>query len=105
MKLLVLFKLGEVNNAAKDPYILTKGAGSERKRVADLLRAHPGNVAAGTKEQLIAVAKPRRGWIGTPTLILVGAVDIKDIQDQTKAIEAAIPGARRIVVPASGHLM
>lgn len=105
MKLLVLFKLGAVNSAVKDPYILTKGASAERKRVADLLRTHPGNVTAGTKEQPIAVAKPRLGEIHAPTLILVGAVDIKDVQSQAKAIEAAIPGARRIVVPASGHLM
>jgi 3-oxoadipate enol-lactonase len=105
LKLLVLFKLGAVNSAVKDPYILTQGATAERKRVADLLRAHPGNVTAGTKEQPLAVAKPRLGEIRAPTLVLVGTVDIKDVQQQAKAIEAAIPGARRIVVPASGHLM
>jgi 3-oxoadipate enol-lactonase len=105
LKLLVLFKLGAVNSAVKDPYILTKGATAPRKRVADLLRAHPGNVTAGTKEQSLAVARPRLGEIRAPTFVLVGAVDIKDVQEQAKAIEAAVPGARRIVVPQSGHLM
>ncbi|RRN63927.1 alpha/beta fold hydrolase [Caulobacter sp. 602-1] len=105
LKLLVLFKLGAVNSAVKDPYILTKGATAERKRVADLLRAYPGNVTAGTKEQPLGVAKPRLGEIRAPTLVLVGAVDIKDVQEQARAIEAAVPGARRIIVPASGHLM
>jgi 3-oxoadipate enol-lactonase len=105
LKLLILFKLGAVNSAVKDPYILTKGAATERKRVADLLRAHPGNVTAGMKEQPLSVAKPRLGEIRAPTLILVGAVDIKDVQEQAKALEAGIPGARRVVVPDSGHLM
>lgn len=105
LKLLALFKLGAVNSAVRDPYILTKGATVERTRVADLLRAYPGNVTAGTKEQSLVVAKPRLGEIRAPTLVLVGAVDIKDVQEQAKAIEAAVPGARRIIVPASGHLM
>lgn len=105
LKLLALFKLGAINCAVKDPYILTKDATVERKRVADLLRAYPGNVTAGTKEQSLVVAKPRLGEIRAPTLVLVGAVDIKDVQEQAKAIEAAVPGARRLIVPASGHLM
>lgn len=105
LKLLALFKLGAVGAAAKDPYILTKNAAPQRKRVIELLRAHPGNVSAGMKEQSLGAAKPRLGEIHVPTLILVGEVDIKDVQEQAKALETAIPGARREVVPASGHLM
>lgn len=105
LKLLALFKLGAVGIAAKDPYILTKNAAPQRERVAELLRAHPGNVTAGMKEQSLGAAKPRLGEIHAPTLILVGQVDIKDVQEQAKALEAAIPGARREVVPATGHLM
>jgi pimeloyl-ACP methyl ester carboxylesterase len=104
LKLLVLFKLGNVNGAVKDPYILTKHADAERARVATLLRAYPGNVTAGTKEQPLAIAKPRLGEIRKPTLIVVGEIDIKDVQEQAKALEAAIPGARRVVLP-GGHLL
>ena len=37
--------------------------------------------------------------------MLVGEVDIKDVQEPVKALETLIPQARRMVVPASGHLM
>ncbi len=104
LKLLVLFKLGNIDGAVKDPYILTRHADAERARVAALLRAYPGNVTAGTKEQPLAVAKPRLGEIREPTLIVVGEIDIKDVQEQAKALEAAIPGARRVVAP-GGHLL
>lgn len=105
LKLLALFKLGAVESAARDPYILTRNAAPQRQRVVELLRAHPGNVTAGMKERSLGAAKPRLGEIHVPTLVLVGQVDIKDVQEQAKALEAAIPGARRVVVPASGHLM
>ena len=104
LKLLVLFKLGNIDGAVKDRYILTKHADAERARVAALLRAHPGNVTAGTQEQPLAIAKPRLGEIRKPTLIVVGEIDIKDVQEQAKALEAAIPGARRMVAP-GGHLL
>lgn len=104
LKLLALFKLGNIDGAVKDRYILTKHADPERARVAALLRAYPGNVTAGTKEQPLAVAKPRLGEIRKPTLIVVGEIDIKDVQEQAKALEAAIPGARRVVAP-GGHLL
>lgn len=104
LKLLVLFKLGNIDGAVKDRYILTKHADAERARVAALLRAYPGNVTAGTKEQPLAIAKPRLGEIRKPTLIVVGEIDIKDVQEQAKALEAAIPGARRMVAP-GGHLL
>jgi 3-oxoadipate enol-lactonase len=105
LKLLVLFKLGAVESAAKDRYILTRGAAAQRAQVTALLRAHPGNVTAGAQERLAALARPRLGEIHAPTLVLVGAIDIKDVQNQAKALEAAIPGARRVVEPDSGHFL
>ncbi|MFZ0269417.1 alpha/beta fold hydrolase [Caulobacter sp.] len=98
-------KMGDLEGAARDPYILTKTADAERARVVAWLKANPGNLAAGMRERPLAVAKPRLGEIRVPTLILVGAVDIKDVQEQAKVLETAIPGARRVVVPDSGHLL
>ncbi|HJV41842.1 alpha/beta hydrolase [Caulobacter sp.] len=106
LKLLVLYKLGLTDSVARDPYILTRNAAPQRERLKALLKAHPGNLTAGTREQPPAApAKPRLGEIHVPTLILVGQVDIKDVQEQAKALETAIPGARREIVPAAGHLM
>lgn len=106
LKLLTLYKLGLTDSVARDPYILTKNAAPQRERLKALLKAHPGNLTAGTREQPPAApAKPRLGEIRAPTLILVGQVDIKDVQEQARAAAAAIPGARLETVPAAGHLM
>jgi len=105
LKLGLRAKMGDLKGAAKDPYILTKNAAAERARVVAWLKANPGNLAAGMRERPLAIAKPRLGEIHAPTLILVGAIDIKDVQEQAKVLEATIPKARRVVVPDSGHLL
>jgi pimeloyl-ACP methyl ester carboxylesterase len=105
VKLGLKVKMGDLKGAVKDPYILTRNADAERARAVTWLKANPGNLAAGMRERPLAIAKPRLGEIHAPTLILVGQVDIKDVQDQAKALESLIPGAKRIVVPDSGHLL
>ncbi|PXA89213.1 alpha/beta hydrolase [Caulobacter sp. D4A] len=105
LKLMTLFKLGDIEGAARDPYILTKDADAQRHWVVDQLKAHPGNVGANQKERFAVDAKPRLAEIKVPTLILVGEIDIEDVQDQAKALETALPGAKRVVVPASGHFL
>jgi len=105
LKLLALFKGGNIEQAAKDPYILTKDADAERARVVAWLHANPGNVTAGANERFMILAKPRLGEIKAPTLILVGAADIRDVREQAAEIETLIPGARLEVVPAAGHFL
>lgn len=105
LNLVAKVKMGDLEGAVKDPYILTKAADAERARVVAWLKANPGNLGAGARERPLAVAKPRLGEIQAPTLVLVGEVDIKDVQEQAKALETLMPHARRMVVPASGHLM
>ncbi|MFT4253364.1 MAG: alpha/beta hydrolase [Caulobacter sp.] len=105
LKLMALFKLGDIEGAARDPYILTRSADAPRQWVVDQLKAHPGNVGAGQKERFAVDARPRLSEIRVPTLILIGEVDIGDVQDQAKALETALPDARRVVVPDSGHFL
>ncbi|MBI1682526.1 alpha/beta fold hydrolase [Caulobacter hibisci] len=105
LKLMALFKIGDIEGAARDPYILTKDADAQRKWVVDQLKAHPGNIGANQKERFAVDAKPRLAEIKVPTLILVGEVDIDDVQDQAKALEAALPDAKRVVIPGSGHFL
>jgi 3-oxoadipate enol-lactonase len=50
-------------------------------------------------------ALPRLGDIHVPTLVLVGDADIPDVHAHAGAIEAGIPGARRIVIAGVGHIM
>jgi pimeloyl-ACP methyl ester carboxylesterase len=105
LKLAALVKAGNLEGAVKDPYILTEGADAERARVVAWLKANPGNLGAGTRERPLAVAKPRLGEVRAPTLVLVGEVDIDDVQAQAKALETLMPNARRVVLPTSGHFM
>jgi 3-oxoadipate enol-lactonase len=105
LKLVAKVKMGDLEGAVEDPYILTKTADAERARVVAWLKANPGNLGAAARERSPIVAKPRLGEIQAPTLVLVGEVDIKDVQDQAKALETLMPHAQRMVVPASGHFM
>jgi pimeloyl-ACP methyl ester carboxylesterase len=106
VKLMLLIKTGHLEAAVRDPYILTKDAAPQRARVAAWLKANPQNLGGGGKlERPGPDARPRLGEIRVPILILVGQVDIRDVQEQAKTLEAEIPGARRVIVPAAGHFM
>jgi 3-oxoadipate enol-lactonase len=43
--------------------------------------------------------------IQAPTLILTGSADIADNQAVSGALVMSIPGAARVVVPGTGHLL
>jgi len=50
-------------------------------------------------------ALPRLKEIRVPALILVGDADIPDVHAHAGAIEAGIPGPKRVIIPETGHLM
>jgi len=108
LKLVALIKMGDLESAVKDPYILSASADAERARVVALLKANPQNLNGGASAKLERAgpdAKDHLGEIRAPTLVLVGEVDIGDVKDQAKAVVAAVPGARLETVPATGHFM
>jgi pimeloyl-ACP methyl ester carboxylesterase len=107
LKLVALIKTGNLEEAVKDPYILTKSADAERARVVALLKANPQNLSnpSGKVERSGPDAKDRLADIHAPTLVLVGEVDIKDVFDQARAVAGAVPGAKLEIVPATGHFM
>ncbi|USQ96760.1 alpha/beta fold hydrolase [Caulobacter sp. RL271] len=107
LKLVALIKLGDLEGAVKDPYILSPTADAERARVVALLKANPQNLSgAGRKlERAGPDAKDHLGEIRAPTLVLVGALDIGDVKTQAKAVADAVPGAQLETVPALGHFM
>lgn len=107
VKLITLIKTGYVEAAVKDPYILTQSADAERARVVVWLKANPQNLSGASSklERAGPDARPHLGDIRAPTLILVGEVDIKDVQDQARALAATIAGAKLETVSAAGHFM
>jgi 3-oxoadipate enol-lactonase len=49
-------------------------------------------------------ALPRLREVAVPTLLVAGEQDIADVHAHCGAIEAAVPGARRVVLSGSGHV-
>ncbi len=105
MGLMTLMSQGRIADAAKDPYILTSGADAQRAFVVADLTAHPGNMAAARMIQDGPEVMGRLSEIKAPTLIITGEVDIPDVHAHAGALEALIPGAKRIVMTGGGHFI
>jgi 3-oxoadipate enol-lactonase len=92
--------------SSTDPWWTAPANTGARDRVRALLTANPNNLRP--KEHLERAyespALPRLGQIAVPTLIIAGEHDIADVHAHCGAIEAAIPAARRLILPGSGHL-
>jgi len=75
--------------------------------LVELLTANPQDMTHEASDMIMA-PKPaigRLNEIQVPTLIITGADDIPEVQAHAGAIEAGIPGARRIVMDGAGHLL
>jgi pimeloyl-ACP methyl ester carboxylesterase len=90
---------------ANDRYLIAPGNDAARKKLLDLLLANPQDMTHPNQILPPRPALPRLGEIHVPTLILVGDADIPDVHAHAGAIEAGIPGARRAIVPGTGHMM
>lgn len=90
---------------AQDPFLIVSGHDKARKRLNDLLTASPQDL---THNDMPLPEKPIFPYIRelrVPTLILIGSGDIADNEAVAGALVMAIPGAVRVVVPDTGHLM
>ena len=103
--LVQLLSQGRLEEAVRDPYILTPSAEQARAFVAADLRAHPGNFGAGRMMRNGPDVMGRLGELSMPSLIVTGEVDMPDVHAHAGALEALIPGARRIVIADSGHFV
>lgn len=100
-----LLSQGRVEEAVRDPYILTPSADAARARVIADLTAHPGNFGAGQMMRNGPNVMSRLGEISAPTLIITGEIDMPDVHAHAGAVESLIPGAKRIVMPGGGHFI
>ena len=94
-----------VTNWAKDKYLLAPGHDKAQKRLVELLTANPQDLTHQDLARPTQPALPRLKEIRVPTLILTGDADIPDVHAHAGAIEAGIPGSRRVVLHEAGHLM
>jgi len=86
-------------------YLLAPGHHAAKKRILDLLTASPQDMTHADYALPTQPALPRLREIRIPTLILVGDADIPDVHAHAGAIEAGIPGSKRVIIPETGHLM
>ena len=96
---------GGLSNWAKDKYLLAAGHDAAKKRLLDLLTANPQDMTHSDYARPTQAALPRLKEIRVPTLILTGDADIPDVHAHAGAIEAGIPGSKRVILPETGHLM
>lgn len=90
-----------------DQWIIAPGNTAARDRLRELLTAFPNDLDPGGYRYQRApksAALPRLGEIKVPTLLVTGSADIPDVHVHVGAIEAAVPGARRVVLEHAGHL-
>ena len=98
---------------AKDPvkarvesnYLIAPGNDAAREKLRKLLEAAPQDYLHNDSPLPEKPAFPDLQNLRVPTLILIGSADIADNQAVAGALEMAIPGAARVVVPDTGHLM
>ena len=90
-----------------DTYSVAPGNDAARERVRELLNANPQNLKPTGQGAQIGpnrAALGRLGEIRVPVLLVTGEHDIPDVHAHMGAIEAGIPGARRVVLEDAGHL-
>jgi 3-oxoadipate enol-lactonase len=92
--------------SGSDPWFVAPGNTAARQRLRALLSANPHNLRPARELELRPrlPVLPRLGQVAVPTLVVVGEQDIPDVHAHCGAVEAAVPGARRVVLPGSGHL-
>jgi pimeloyl-ACP methyl ester carboxylesterase len=94
-----------IANWVKDPYLTATGNNAAKARLRELLEASPHNLTGpGNLQKPSPPAIGRLAQIQVPTLILVGESDIPDVHAHCGAIQAGVPGAKRVVMTGAGHL-
>lgn len=90
---------------AQNTYFIAPGNDAARERLRKLLVASPQDHKHGDMPLPEKPVFPYVRDLKIPALILIGSADIADIQAVAGALVMAIPGATRVVVPNTGHLL
>jgi pimeloyl-ACP methyl ester carboxylesterase len=89
----------------RNTYFIVPGNDAARERLRRLLNASPQDHKHNDMPLPEKPVFPYVRDLKMPTLILIGSGDIADNQAVAGALVMAIPGAARVVVPDTGHLM
>jgi 3-oxoadipate enol-lactonase len=89
----------------KNTYFIASGNDAAREHLRKLLNASPQDHKHNDMPLPEKPVFPYVRDLRMPTLILTGSADIADNQAVSGALVMSIPGAARVVVPDTGHLM
>lgn len=99
---------GTMENWIGDRYLIAPGNDSARARMRTLLQGLEEKHLTNPRELIVSLTPAvasRLSEVAAPTLVVVGEHDIPDVHAHAGIIEAAAPGARRVVVSGAGHLV
>ena len=92
--------------ASDDPYEIYSRNTAARKRAIEMVQNNPHRVYSRPRFNPRSVPAYRRlNEIKVPVLIMTGEYDIPDVHAHAGAINAGIPGSRRIIISDAGHLI
>jgi len=94
-----------IDATLRDPYVIVPGHDDAKKRLRAILEAAPQDLTHSDMPLWEKPVLPRVHELGIPVLILIGSGDIGDNHAIAGALATLIPGAMRVVVPDTGHLM
>jgi pimeloyl-ACP methyl ester carboxylesterase len=94
-----------ISASTRSTYLIAPGHDAARKRLHDILAASPQDLTHDDMPLPEKPTFPSVQELRMPTLILVGSSDAADNHAAAGALVMAIPGAVRVVVPETGHLM
>jgi pimeloyl-ACP methyl ester carboxylesterase len=89
----------------KNTYFIAPGDDAAREHLRKLLNASPQDHKYSDMPLPEKPVFPYVRDLRIPTLILTGSVDIADNQAVSGALAMSIPGATRVIVPDTGHLL
>jgi pimeloyl-ACP methyl ester carboxylesterase len=98
---------GVIANAMKEAWIIAPGHDEAKAKAVALIKANPQDLRHQMRDPIKGWPSdlPRMAGLKVPTLVLIGDHDIADNQAAAGAAQVLIPGARRLVIEDSGHLM
>jgi pimeloyl-ACP methyl ester carboxylesterase len=92
--------------ATRDPYLIYEKNTGAKNTAVELLKAFPPRIHRRPNFVRPDIPPSKRlNEIEVPTLILVGEFDIPDVHAVSGALSNGIPNSRRLLIPASGHLI
>ncbi len=101
---------GDIEDAVEailDAWLLPDAPAEQRERVARMQRRAfelQAGLDAERPPDPLEEDPALLGGVEAPVLVAAGEHDLPDFRDGAEAISAAIPGARRTMVPGAGHL-